>query len=599
MASSSEEMDGVEETMSSTTPVSSPEVQNHSVSFSSFCFEPEDEKQYSTKKEKLARRGCETPGITYAPPRPPAKSAPPVSRIFAKRQENGPMGLSFCNPPSLESPHYNKNVKKTYFEQLFTNHTKIGQGSFGEVYRVTFKDDGKQYAIKKAPMSSWSSGRRNRVTEEVRKHEMVPEHPNIIKFILSWVEDSILYIKLELCKESLDQLTLEDHDISEDKIWQIFADLLFGVRHLHSHNMVHMDIKPENILVTFGGVCKLSDLGLVIHNLKPHSHAEEGDGRYLAPEAINGNPGKPSDIFSLGMTILELAADLDVPLIGNLWQNLRKGILPTELLEEKNRSPLLQNVIEWMLLQDYKQRPTVFNLLEHPELYPRFAKREKQYNFREKKIQVKPDMPSLEDLAKQRVKIRPESEDSDTEEPLVGAVGGVAEENMRDLSVSNENRGSDEVDGLIPTCKEVLTRALLPQEPAMFPSRHTQSEPFRRIHSAVLPEFCDSPMRHVKMPRLAVNGGNLVPVGCDDNENAEREQLQKLEDGDRMCAPRNLMRLFNAADKLDDDDDVTIPATKDDETCKKKMAIDDNEGSLSEDDKDASHSQNNGRQEKG
>lgn len=56
--------------------------------------------------------------------------------------------------------------------------------------------------------------------------------------------------------------------------------------------------------------------------------AVEGDPKYLAPELMKLQFGSSADIFSLGMTILELATDLDLPKQGEMWQQLRQGGLP-------------------------------------------------------------------------------------------------------------------------------------------------------------------------------------------------------------------------------------------------------------------------------
>lgn len=57
--------------------------------------------------------------------------------------------------------------------------------------------------------------------------------------------------------------------------------------------------------------------------------AVEGDPKYLAPEIMNLQFGPPADLFSLGMTVLELATDLDLPKHGEMWQLLRQGNLPS------------------------------------------------------------------------------------------------------------------------------------------------------------------------------------------------------------------------------------------------------------------------------
>lgn len=62
------------------------------------------------------------------------------------------------------------------------------------------------------------------------------------------------------------------------------------------------------------------------------SSADEGDSKYLAPEMLDGRIGKAADIFSLGITLLELACDLDLPKNGVGWQQLRHGQLPEHMM---------------------------------------------------------------------------------------------------------------------------------------------------------------------------------------------------------------------------------------------------------------------------
>ena len=54
------------------------------------------------------------------------------------------------------------------------------------------------------------------------------------------------------------------HDIPETEIWKIIVDLLQALKHLHERNLAHMDIKPDNIFISFDGSYKLGDFGLVI-----------------------------------------------------------------------------------------------------------------------------------------------------------------------------------------------------------------------------------------------------------------------------------------------------------------------------------------------
>lgn len=75
------------------------------------------------------------------------------------------------------------------------------------------------------------------------------------------------------------------------------------------------------------------------------SDAQEGDAKYLAPEILNDVIGKSNDIFSLGVTLMELACDLDLPSHGESWQLIRQGRLPDEMIQRKSHYDIhIQNI---------------------------------------------------------------------------------------------------------------------------------------------------------------------------------------------------------------------------------------------------------------
>lgn len=320
-----------------------------------------DKQTFSTKKARLAQlRGTPRDSL---PPRPPVKSAPPISRIFPHRPVVGAHPVSFRKEHSLLSPVYDPSSKELYFEQCFDVIAKIGAGSFGEVFKVRSKEDGKLYAVKRSQERFRGESDRRRKLDEVAKYEMLPTHPNLVAFYRAWEEQQRLYIQIELCAMSLTQYSEQNHDIREMTIWGYLIDLLMAVKHLHDRNLIHMDIKPDNIFITDNDVCKLGDFGLVLDMNKSLdlSEAQEGDPKYLSPELLDGKFGKHADIFSLGMTMLELAGDLDLPRGGEGWHMLRKGQLPEEFL--KTRSTSLKFTISQMLDPNHLSRPTVDQLL--------------------------------------------------------------------------------------------------------------------------------------------------------------------------------------------------------------------------------------------
>ena len=79
-----------------------------------------------------------------------------------------------------------------------------------------------------------------------------------------------------------------------------YLSSLQAVNHLHDHNLCHFDIKPANAFIGVCGMtCKLGDFGLVVALDDPESvvSAQEGDPKYMAPELMKAEFGKPADIF--------------------------------------------------------------------------------------------------------------------------------------------------------------------------------------------------------------------------------------------------------------------------------------------------------------
>ncbi|CAF0779784.1 unnamed protein product [Brachionus calyciflorus] len=327
--------------------------------------------QFSTKKER------ETPKLSEIhPPKPPIKSCPPISRLRPQRKcdYEGARVISFLNKnsqndPELISKYYDDKKKDLFFEQCFIIEGNLGCGSFGKVYKVKSKEDGKYYAVKKSREKFKGSSDRVRKLEEVAKHEELPPHPNFVKFYRAWEERQRLYIQTELCQMSLSAFAEKQHDIPEETIWQFLVDLLQALKHLHDKKFVHMDIKPENIFISFENNCKLGDFGLVIDLEKNDlREVQEGDPKYLAPEVLHSNYNITcaADVFSLGMTILELATDLDLPRGGEPWHQLRNGQIPSHLVSTLSND--LVEIIIKMIEPDHLKRAKVDELLEMPKI---------------------------------------------------------------------------------------------------------------------------------------------------------------------------------------------------------------------------------------
>lgn len=164
---------------------------------------------------------------------------------------------------SLLSSIYKADRPESYFEQCFDVIERIGEGSFGEVFKVRSKCDGRLYAIKKSIKLFRGESYRQERIEEVRRYEQFSNHEHCITLHQAWEQNDLLYMQLELCQSNLETFAAQNANLSESRIWDILVDLLLALKALHDQNLVHLDIKLENIMINEEGACKLGDFGLV------------------------------------------------------------------------------------------------------------------------------------------------------------------------------------------------------------------------------------------------------------------------------------------------------------------------------------------------
>ncbi|XP_040829422.1 membrane-associated tyrosine- and threonine-specific cdc2-inhibitory kinase isoform X2 [Ochotona curzoniae] len=310
------------------------------------------------------------------PPRPPAKGSIPVSRIFPLRtpgwHQPHPRRVSFRNDASetLQSPGYDPSRPESFFQQSFQRLSRLGHGSYGEVFKVRSKEDGRLYAVKRSMSPFRGPKDRARKLAEVGGHEKVGRHPRCVRLEQAWEEAGILYLQTELCGPSLQQhCEAWGTSLPEAQVWGYLRDTLLALAHLHSQGLVHLDVKPANIFLGPRGRCKLGDFGLLVElGAIGAGEAQEGDPRYMAPELLQGSCGTAADIFSLGLTVLEVACNMELPHGGEGWQQLRQGYLPPEFTA--GLSPELRSVLIMMLEPDPQLRATAEALLALPMLRP-------------------------------------------------------------------------------------------------------------------------------------------------------------------------------------------------------------------------------------
>ncbi|KAI6218152.1 Protein kinase domain-containing protein [Aphelenchoides fujianensis] len=337
-----------------------------------------EKRELLTRREMQLRRP-ERPAVCSLLSRSTPKHAPNRLYTTPVMPTPGVHMLDFLNPaPQPLSPHYNPEKEGDYLTQAFTMTDVLGCGSFGVVVSVESKDDHRKYAIKyQVPYKNHF--KRYEQLREVVFLQFV-DHPNCVRFYAAWEEADRLHMQFELCPGNLNKF-LTDHDgqVPEARVWDVLLDLLRALAYLHSHSILHLDVKPENILIDANGVAKLSDFGMAfdLTTDNPTACRVEGDSRYLAREALDDISefcvSTKRDIFSLGMTLLQLATDLWIPNNGEELEDIRALRLPRKLLDRM--SDELRALIGRMMCDDPAARPEAAAILTAPGVHERELER--------------------------------------------------------------------------------------------------------------------------------------------------------------------------------------------------------------------------------
>uniref|UniRef100_A0AC35UDU1 Protein kinase domain-containing protein n=1 Tax=Rhabditophanes sp. KR3021 TaxID=114890 RepID=A0AC35UDU1_9BILA len=186
--------------------------------------------------------------------------------------------------------------------------TKVGEGSYGVVYRCRHRETGLIVAIKKFTESEDDPAIKKIAMREVRMLKQL-KHPNLINLFEVFKRNRKIHLVFEYCERTvLDDLEKYPAGCPEPLIKKTIYQLIQGVNFCHKLNVLHRDIKPENILISQDSV-KLADFGFARTMNSNELYTDYVATRwYRCPELLVADVdyGTPVDIWAIGCVLAEM-----------------------------------------------------------------------------------------------------------------------------------------------------------------------------------------------------------------------------------------------------------------------------------------------------
>ncbi|XP_071442093.1 serine/threonine-protein kinase 3 [Hetaerina americana] len=252
-------------------------------------------------------------------------------------------------------------------EEVFDIICKLGEGSYGSVYKALHKESGQVLAIKQVPVDT--------DLQEIIKEISIMQQCDstyVVKYYGSYFKNTDLWIVMEYCGAGSvsDIMRLRKKTLTEDEIAAILSDTLKGLEYLHLRRKIHRDIKAGNILLNTEGHAKLADFGVAgqLTDTMAKRNTVIGTPFWMAPEVIQEiGYDCVADIWSLGITALEMAEGK--PPYGDIHPMRAIFMIPTKpppsFREPDRWSPELIDFVSRCLVKNPEERAPASELLRH------------------------------------------------------------------------------------------------------------------------------------------------------------------------------------------------------------------------------------------
>jgi len=250
-------------------------------------------------------------------------------------------------------------------EEVFDIVGKLGEGSYGSVFKALHKESKQILAIKQVPVDTDLQD----IIKEISIMQQC-DSPYVVKYYGSYFKNTDLWIVMEYCGAGSvsDIMRLRKKTLSEEEIATVLCDTLKGLEYLHRRKKIHRDVKAGNILLNNEGYAKLADFGVAgqLTDTMAKRNTVIGTPFWMAPEVIQEiGYDCVADIWSLGITALEMAEGK--PPYGDIHPMRAIFMIPTKppptFRDPSKWSPKFTEFVNRCLVKNPEKRATASELL--------------------------------------------------------------------------------------------------------------------------------------------------------------------------------------------------------------------------------------------